>query len=729
MQSDFFDSFICNRGNCLDKISENSLLFNCFHTICSSHIRADEAIFCTDQLCAMMHTDHPNYITLPPKNKRCVNIVNNRLASHVVCLYNLKQRGAKCGVCDIDNGTLQFCTECPSILCQNHRQEPHRRLGPRHPFVDLTQSVENILVQSVRTLKIKTGTCNEFDEHIENLKINKESIDFSLVNLENSIKLVHNERLKLLEEADVSFTQIRLHIEKMQEKLLEQLNSKTDTFLRVLEQKRTLLQFQSAAASRAINLASFIQNTKIKIPQKFVDMFSTNSIVFIKELYSLPQPPIEHTNIPKIIKYTQSKLEDIHPINCNEHLNACYYFDCDGQCYPISKSIDADNNPLVYILLTGEDTTNLNWDCSKIVVYFSGSETPKSYPCNPVDPPHNCEAKKGTQIMVPLKTLEGKGKLAKVKIQLECYKRSDTIYPIILKFEKATVGISLFSITPGNLTGLACSNQKLFAINKNGKEILVFDTSQDIISQQMNREEHLPFKLVTKFGSNNLLDPNSIAAVRALIFVSDCTCHSLFCFSEEGCFIRKFGRFGTHAGEFKKPMGICGDQMNGRLVVADSGNERVQIFLLSSQTWNCFDIEELETKTVPIDVKLDTLGNFLVLTEANAIIKYDKNFEFPISILPSDTITPVMLFFAISRNDVIYLCSKENKFIYTIKRSRSEAYNFNKCCFTHGTLDPVGMTFDEHNRLYLAHNEQVETPNPTSSVVHILTQIYENESF
>ena len=749
MQSDFFDSFICNRTDCLAKISENSFLLNCFHSICCSHAESAGDVFCSDQLCATMRTEYPNFISLPPKKKRCQNIVNNHVADHMVCLFNAKKRGAKCGTCDTDTGALEFCTDCPSIWCGDHRAGIHPRLGPKHQthtFVQMTLEPEEILKASLGRRKDRIP--KEFREHIDDLIMNKESIDFSLLNLENSFELVLKEKQRLLEEAEISFTQIRRHIEQMREELLEQLNSKTDNYLNILEQKRTLLQFQSAAASRAINLANLIDNTRIKVPDKLVEMFSSNTLAFVRHLYEVPPPPIEHVNIPKIIRNTLGKLEDIHPIDTGklEHTYSSslesetgsnpqfyYFFGCTHIRHPTDRPVtpsDLSTNEPMYVLVINE--IDFNWKDTTIEAFFL--DNPKKIPKRNIMPlvkgdANYCEKQGGKQIDINIKFLRERKKLYQVALQFVTYKKNEKTPRIVLTFPQEPVNISPFSVTPGDLSGLTCANQKLFAINKSGKEILVFNASQEIISQQMDREEPVPFPLVGKFGSNNLSEPHSIAAVRSLTFVSDCTLHCLVCFAEDGSFIRIFGRLGKHAGEFNKPMGVYGDQENGRLVVADSGNKRVQVFQLSKQTWTIFEIEDTtEYKPVPIDVKLDTMGNFFILTESNAIIKFNKDFRFPVSVLHSDTITPVMPFFAISRSDVIYLCSKTGGSVYTIRQSASDKYNFNRCNFIPKNLRPAGETFDEHNRLYISHNEVVDAANPTSSRVYVVTQRCENDS-
>jgi sugar lactone lactonase YvrE len=70
-------------------------------------------------------------------------------------------------------------------------------------------------------------------------------------------------------------------------------------------------------------------------------------------------------------------------------------------------------------------------------------------------------------------------------------------------------------------------------------------------------------------------------------------------FSSDGTFIRSFGRFGEGPGEFRTPHGLAFDSQ-GRLFVADRGNNRIQLF---DQQGNF--LEELKQYGRPNDVFID----------------------------------------------------------------------------------------------------------------------------
>src|SRR5689334_12379681 len=62
------------------------------------------------------------------------------------------------------------------------------------------------------------------------------------------------------------------------------------------------------------------------------------------------------------------------------------------------------------------------------------------------------------------------------------------------------------------------------------------------------------------------------------IIICDCGNNRVQVFDESGKFLMKFGSRGDKDGEFNKPCSVAIDQRSGRIIVADSGNNRIQIF-------------------------------------------------------------------------------------------------------------------------------------------------------
>ncbi len=61
------------------------------------------------------------------------------------------------------------------------------------------------------------------------------------------------------------------------------------------------------------------------------------------------------------------------------------------------------------------------------------------------------------------------------------------------------------------------------------------------------------------------------------IIVADSRNDRIQIFSSSGMFLRKFGVKGNGPGEFDRPSGVC-ISPDGHVVVVDFGNDRVQVF-------------------------------------------------------------------------------------------------------------------------------------------------------
>ncbi|KAI6656880.1 Tripartite motif-containing protein 2-like [Oopsacas minuta] len=672
-----------------------------------------------------MGPENSCFITVPATTHRCPNPVNTRIADHILCLYDARCNGKKCGVCSVDDESLEFCTTCPSILCHTHRQVPHERYGKDHVFVNLNLTNEEIL-KSALNRRGNNNNNRKLEERIDDIQMNKESIDISLVRLENSMNQIHNKRRKLIEEAENSFEEIKLHIEKMKEHLIEDLNSKSDIYLRELDEKSKILKFKSSVASRALALTRLIYDSGLKVTDKFVNMLSNNSLASARHMFEIPPVPMEHTNLPKILTKVQDLLEDVHPVNhnCPTDCITKYFFPKSGQKYCISRDITYDEQ-------IGEDelfvkfTHFPNFDGSGS--YYADYVCPPSHP--PKDIPTFLIVRQINEcpktMSISLAALRTYGcDIKKIHITA-CTGIHNMPKKYVINFLNPPTSLSVFSVTPGYLTSLAKLDDKLFAISKNGKEILRLDSSPELITQQIHREVPLNLKIEHSFGLNHFAEPKGIAVLSGLVFVSDCSHHAVFFFTDDGSYLHKSGHKGAKNGQFKRPMGLAGDQEGDRIIVADSGNRRIQILLLATQDWISFDVEEkIDDIDFPIDVKLDTFGSFFILTNSRAILKYSKHFKYICSVLHSGTISSIMPFFAIDTHDVIYLCSENNGSVYMIKPTCDEKYNLNKIKGLPNDIRPVGMTVDEEGRLYLTHNKMIASNEqvPTSTRIYVVTQ-------
>ena len=118
-------------------------------------------------------------------------------------------------------------------------------------------------------------------------------------------------------------------------------------------------------------------------------------------------------------------------------------------------------------------------------------------------------------------------------------------------------------------TDVALASDRVFVLDAMNFRVQVFDRSGTYI---------------TSFGKpvnepGGLFRPKGIAVdeARGLVYVVDAMFELVQAFTYDGELVWAFGHGGAKPGEFSLPAGICVDR-EGRLLVADSYNARVQIF-------------------------------------------------------------------------------------------------------------------------------------------------------
>ena len=160
----------------------------------------------------------------------------------------------------------------------------------------------------------------------------------------------------------------------------------------------------------------------------------------------------------------------------------------------------------------------------------------------------------------------------------------------------------------GTCNGVAVhDNGTVYASNYSANTIKVF---------KPNGEE-------TQIGSSDnaggqLSHPWGIALIGDTIYVVSRGNHTVKMYSIDGKFIGGFGGNGT--GQLSNPWGICTDG-KGRVLVADNGNNRIQIF-----TSQGVFIKSIGCSTQPYDVAVDPEGNIhAALYNNNHIAIYSED--------------------------------------------------------------------------------------------------------
>ncbi|GIU70885.1 MAG: hypothetical protein KatS3mg003_0364 [Candidatus Nitrosocaldaceae archaeon] len=103
------------------------------------------------------------------------------------------------------------------------------------------------------------------------------------------------------------------------------------------------------------------------------------------------------------------------------------------------------------------------------------------------------------------------------------------------------------------------------------------DSSDSITLGPMDVSLNLEYAAFTSSSSIEFNDPKGVAVDDGRIIVADTNNHRIQVFDSNGNFLFEFGDEGDGEGEFEQPHGIAVDS-NDRIIVADTNNHRIQVF-------------------------------------------------------------------------------------------------------------------------------------------------------
>ena len=89
------------------------------------------------------------------------------------------------------------------------------------------------------------------------------------------------------------------------------------------------------------------------------------------------------------------------------------------------------------------------------------------------------------------------------------------------------------------------------------------------------------FNVVCRISGRNVFSNNisDVACSNGYLYVADAGACQVVMLSKDGTLVKRFGKAGTGAQEFKRPNGLCVDS-KGRVIVSDSLNHRVKVSIL-----------------------------------------------------------------------------------------------------------------------------------------------------
>jgi DNA-binding beta-propeller fold protein YncE len=118
--------------------------------------------------------------------------------------------------------------------------------------------------------------------------------------------------------------------------------------------------------------------------------------------------------------------------------------------------------------------------------------------------------------------------------------------------------------------------------------------NQRIVRVESDGTGHLPFGFrgtKQEDGSFNFAWDVAIQTGTGRVFVANRESNEITVFESDGTFVARWGRGGTGPGDLMSPQGLAFDPTSGNLVVADAGNNRMQVFAVAADGMGTFVAE------------------------------------------------------------------------------------------------------------------------------------------
>ena len=175
-------------------------------------------------------------------------------------------------------------------------------------------------------------------------------------------------------------------------------------------------------------------------------------------------------------------------------------------------------------------------------------------------------------------------------------------------------GDYLKHVCSGHFSDVSVTNYTLFALEHAKQHVHVFTRSQG--NWVKARELDLS-------GCSEDFSGERLCTTSFCIYVSSCKTHCVCVYSLTGEFVCKIGEQGKgeglETGKFHNPL-ICDMDSNGKLLLCDSGNHRLQWFDPQTRKWA--GIQGLEGLESPVCAGVG-VKHILVGTQRNKLLKYE----------------------------------------------------------------------------------------------------------
>lgn len=214
-------------------------------------------------------------------------------------------------------------------------------------------------------------------------------------------------------------------------------------------------------------------------------------------------------------------------------------------------------------------------------------------------------------------------------------------------------------------------------------------------------------------GSENgtFYNPRGVAVDHSgRIIVADSSNHRVQIFDPSGRFIKRFSRAKLFPGDLFTPSGVAVDERSGRIVVSDTANHEIVLFTLDGLfigNFGNFGSGSREFNN-PIAVAVDSAGRIIVADIGNSRVQvFNSECRHINTITHPALLTPCGL--AVDSNDFIVVSGGMSGYIGVFDSAGFEYKGVRLCDLIAGRSYPHGVAVDSTGRIVLcdAHNHRM----------------------
>ena len=242
-----------------------------------------------------------------------------------------------------------------------------------------------------------------------------------------------------------------------------------------------------------------------------------------------------------------------------------------------------------------------------------------------------------------------------------------------------------------------CPKGRIFVAEKGNNRVQVFDSEANFITS-----------FGEKSGSNKMISPYGIFIREDTVYVTLTGQHCIQMYTCQGVFVREKGRQGKEEGRLKSPTGIDGDKVRGKVLVCDTGNNRIQLF---DKDLKFIKVIRTTILDRPLDVKVAKLGDFIVLDRSQTFLHLFNSFgELLSEIIDNRICLKIInpLFFTLSPQGDVILSDFSNHCVYVFASDRSISWTLGEEGKGRPLEEPRGLVCDERGRLITVSNKKMD---------------------